>query len=463
MAQFVLAGKANCPYFAKAELLSDLLQRSLPKFSIYKICVHPSEWQQWLETTCKEHGWQHENSPMIWRELIDRGGKGMLLGGYNDFLEHIQAFYGITSDMPTDLIMKIAAENLKTRELCMEEEVQQQSLIQPKHIWISSALNPTCYSLIPQLFAPGVFHDNPIISLHLLNVGGVEEDLQGIWMETEDLALPQLHEVTVHTELDRAFQQAHAIILLDDIWPEGDEIKKVSERYQQYGRLIDERAHKDVMVIVAGNSLVNLKCSLLLENASSVSSGRFVAMATQLEYEARAQIARKLFVKTAEVTDVIVWGNISGSSHIDLQRAKVFQYKGAIWGPSDFSQPVLEMIYDRKWLESDFMSLVSTHRDTVASMSQRATAITATNGIIAVLKSWNCSAEQVLSLGILSTGQYNLPAGVVFSMPVTFQNGRWSVLSDVIIGDDLRDKLQIAVDELRKEKDLASRTRNGPS
>ena len=83
-----------------------------------------------------------------------------------------------------------------------------------------SALNPTCYILIPQLFAPGVFRDAPTISLHLLDVGAIEEDLQGVRMETEDLALPQLHKVTVYTELDQAFQQAHFIILLDDSWPE---------------------------------------------------------------------------------------------------------------------------------------------------------------------------------------------------------------------------------------------------
>ncbi|XP_071183952.1 putative malate dehydrogenase 1B [Salvelinus alpinus] len=228
-------------------------------------------------------------------------------------------------------------------------------------------------------------------------------------------------------------------------------VRKVSERYQQYGRLIDERVHINVAVIVAVNSLVNLKCSLLLENAPSVDSGRFVGMATQQEYEARAHIAQKLSVKTADVTDVIIWGNIRGSSHVDLQRAKVFQYEGAIWGPLDFSQPVLEIIYDRKWLQSDFLNLVSSQRATVASKSQRATAISDSNGIIAVLKAWNCnsSAKEVLSLGILSTGRYNLPAGVVFSMQVSFQDGRWSVLSDVI-GDEKRAKLQIAADQLRE-------------
>lgn len=50
---------------------------------------------------------------------------------------------------------------------------------------------------------------------------------------------------------------------------------------------------------------------------------------------------------TSDITDVIIWGNISGQFHIDLQRAKVYRYKGAIRGPEGFSQNVLEMVYDR--------------------------------------------------------------------------------------------------------------------
>lgn len=48
-----------------------------------------------------------------------------------------------------------------------------------------------------------------------------------------------------------------------------------------------------------------------------------------------------------DVTNVIVWGNISGSFYIDLQRAKVFNYDGAIKGPAFFSQPVLKILHDR--------------------------------------------------------------------------------------------------------------------
>ncbi|KAG1938043.1 putative malate dehydrogenase 1B [Pimephales promelas] len=303
MAKFVLAGKADCPYYAKAELLADVLQRNLPDFHIHKICVQPSDWETWLEDTCASNGWTHSSCPLVWRELIERGGKGMLLGGFNDFLEHAQGYYGITSDMNSDLMLKIAAENQRTKELCMKEEVDRLKSLRPLHIWISGALNPICYSLIPQLLTPGLFPGLPLFSLHLMDTCGSEEMMQELKMETEDLALPRLHEVTIHSDQTRAFQEAHFIIFLDDLQPicesndEPDDkdhtVSRVAERFCCYGQLIEANARKDVRVIVAGDSFINLKCSLLIENAPSVDPHNFVAMTTQLEYEARTQLAQK--------------------------------------------------------------------------------------------------------------------------------------------------------------------------
>ncbi|XP_043096740.1 putative malate dehydrogenase 1B [Puntigrus tetrazona] len=469
MAKFVLAGKADCPYYAKAELLADLLQRNLPDFHIHKICVHPSDWEKWLEDACASNGWEHSSSPLVWRELTDRGGKGMLLGGFSDFFEHAQGYYGITSDMNSDLMQKISVENGQTKELCIEEDIHRHASVRPLHIWISSALNPICYSLVPQLFSPGLFPGLPTFSLHLMDANASEEMLQGLKMETEDLALHRLHEVTVHSDLTQAFQEAHFIIFLDDLPPvcesndeqddEDHTVSRVAERFRCYGQLIEANAQKDVRVLVAGDSFVNLKCLLLIENAPSVDPHNFVVMTTQLEYEAKTQLAQKLSVKTSDISNVIVWGNISGSFHVDLQRAKVFRYDGAIWGPDGFSQQVMEMIYDRKWLQTDFMSLVHKHRTAISSKTNKATAISTTNGIMTLLKAWNndASPEDLFSLGVISTGQFEIPAGFVFSVPVSFRDGRWSVRSDVTVTDELRQNLSACAEELKRERDIAVR------
>uniref|UniRef100_A0ACB8F082 Uncharacterized protein n=1 Tax=Sphaerodactylus townsendi TaxID=933632 RepID=A0ACB8F082_9SAUR len=92
MAKFVLAGRANCPYYAKAELLADYLEKNLPNFRIHKITQHPDNW------------------------------------------EH---YYNITSDMMTAEMCQIAEENLQTHKEVEQEEEELKSLINPLHIWIN--------------------------------------------------------------------------------------------------------------------------------------------------------------------------------------------------------------------------------------------------------------------------------------------------------------------------------------
>ena len=55
-----LIGYANCPRFAKIELLCDQLSISLPSFAVHKIVKHPSEWNSWLENVCAQNSWSHD-------------------------------------------------------------------------------------------------------------------------------------------------------------------------------------------------------------------------------------------------------------------------------------------------------------------------------------------------------------------------------------------------------------------
>ncbi|XP_037135356.1 putative malate dehydrogenase 1B [Syngnathus acus] len=460
MAKFVLAGQTDCPYYAKAELLADRLQRSLPNFQIHKISILPDEWTDWLQDTCKRNDWKHEESPLVWRELVHQGGKGMFLGGFNDFLEHCQNYYNITSDMAEEMMESIAQENLETKISLIKEAQYHASLIQPLHIWISSALNPTCNMLIPSLLSAEGLSQASAISLHLLDLKGNEEELQSLKMETEDLAMPLLHQVTIHTDLEEAFRKAEIILLLDDCLSEdndaedvqqGEKIKAVADLYTEYGRLIETRAKRDVKVIVSGRALLNLRCSFLLK-ACSIDSRRFVAVATQLENEARAAIAKKLKVRTSEVTDIIVWGDVGDIFYVDLQRAKVFNYDGPIKGPPFFFHPVLEIIYDREWLDNDFQDIVRGQQAAVVSKTCHGADMSTANGILTLLKAWNRTStpSQVFSVGVLCTDHSDIPGDVVLSVPVTFKDGHWSVASDVSVGDDLKQRLDLSASKLRQ-------------
>ncbi|XP_048391125.1 putative malate dehydrogenase 1B isoform X1 [Stegostoma tigrinum] len=458
MAKFVVAGKANCPYYAKAELLADYLQKNLPDFRVFKIVQSPDDWQPWLQALCQKNGWVHHQSPIIWRELVDRGGKGLLLGGFNDFMEYAQGYYGFTSDMMTTLMLKIAKENLKTNQSEREEEAFYRIHAKPMAVWISGALCAACTNLIPTLLNGQLFGHSQELSLHLLHIDGSLSVLQGLQMEIEDMAWPLLRKVTVQNTLRKAFMDAEIIIVLDDLVPEkGQSIedcyREMAGLYQEIAIKIDTFAKPSARVLVAGDYILNLKTYLLMDSAYAIDHENFIAVSTQLEGEAKALLARRLNVNPMDVKDVIVWGNIGRSTFIDLHKARVHQYESAIWGPPEFSRPVLEMLHVKNWIEEEFVEELHTHRSKIQAALKHHLGISTTIAIYNVLNWWyhDSPPGEFVSLGVVSQGDFGIPSGLIFSVPVRFCGGKWVIQSQIEISEETKDKLKDIVQELKME------------
>ncbi|XP_036899392.1 putative malate dehydrogenase 1B isoform X2 [Sturnira hondurensis] len=433
MAKFVLAGRADCPFYAKAEVLADYLQKNLPDFQIYKITQHPHVWEEWLKDLCEKNKWNHKNSPIIWRELLDRGGKGLLLGGYNEFLEHAQLYYGVTSSMTTEMMKVIAGENLEAHMKKELETEPQKDLTEPLQVWITSASASACCHLIPVLTSGEVFGMHTQISITLFDKKQAEETLQTLATETQHLVSPFLQSVAVCTRAEEAFRGAHVVLILDD--PVDREVRTMEEYTRSrvplcrlLGHLIEKNAHESVRVIVGGKTFVNLKTVLLIRYAPKVAHN-IIAVALGVEGQAKAALARKLKTSPSCIKDVIVWGNISGCGYVDLRKAKVYRYDSAVWGPPHFARPVLSLIFDSEWVNKEF---VATLNEWIATGKQFR-GILAAHSIATTLKYWYHGSPpgEIVSLGVLSEGQFGVAEGVVFSMPAKCENGTWEVLTDL--------------------------------
>lgn len=68
-------------------------------------------------------------------------------------------------------------------------------------------------------------------------------------------------------------------------------------------------------------------------------------------------VGEKLNVNFSGVVDFIVWGNINGGIYIDFFKCRVYGYDGVIWGLFFFLFLVVEMIWDKKWMENEFIGL----------------------------------------------------------------------------------------------------------
>ncbi|XP_075807458.1 putative malate dehydrogenase 1B isoform X2 [Microtus pennsylvanicus] len=362
-----------------------------------------------------------------------------------------------TPSMTTDLMMLIAKENLEAH---IEEEVEKKTLkdlITPLQVWIASASNTACYHIIPILLSGEVFGMHREISLTLFDREQMESYLESLVVEIEDLASPILRSVSLCTNTEDAFLRAQVIVILDDSTDE--EVYTLESCLRSrvplcrlYGYLMEKNAHESVKVIVGGKTFVNLKTALLMQYAPNIAHN-IIAVALGVEGQAKATVARKMKTTSASIKDVIIWGNISGNNYVDLRKAKVYDYDSAIKGPPGYCHPVLNLIFDSEWVTKDFVMRLRN----LSSTGKEFGGILAAHSIATTLKYWYHGSPpgEIVSLGIMSEGQFDIPEGVVFSMPVKFDNGTWVVLTDLEGVSLSKQIINWLTDDLIQEKRVA--------
>ena len=458
MAKFVIAGKADCPFFAKAEMLGDELQSVLHNFKVHKIAVSPENWQEWLKQTCEEHQWKHTSSPLIWRELVDRGGKGLYLGGCDDFMEMAEAYYGIRSTKMSEELETISKENLAMKRVLEEEQVEAQKVIKPLRITITAAASPVNYIVLNSLLNGEIFGYDQDLSVTLLDTQENQDALSGVVMEVIDCAWDLLRDISQTSETTQAFKNADLVLVLDaDCSTEDvDTLVQNVSIYRQYAEIIETDAKKNARILVSGKT-ANLIASVMSAFAPSIPKNNIYALSRLQENRAKAVLARKLKVNSCGITDLIVWGCPGNDGLFDISMSQVKGYDGAIWAPhiETFSRSVVEMIYDRKWVATEFIEEVDKHEMSLKKKHTFSPGLSAGMAILDFLKEWwQGSSNQISSLGVISKGWYGVPEGLVFSFPVKYQDGEWQVLDALDISDDVSYRIKQIGESLKTKTDL---------
>jgi hypothetical protein len=86
----------------------------------------------------------------------------------------------------------------------------------------------------------------------------------------------------------------------------------------------------------------------------------------------------------------------------------VHGYDGAIWGPPSFSLPAPEMIWDKAWMEKEYLELVKTRQEKMTELMKHAPTMSTGGAIDTMLQHWwNGSPDgQMFSLAVCSEGLY---------------------------------------------------------
>ncbi|HVE41414.1 MAG TPA: malate dehydrogenase [Planctomycetota bacterium] len=318
----------------------------------------------------------------------------------------------------------------------------------PIKVAVTGAGGQIGYALIFRIAAGDVFGAEQPVSLGLLEITPALPALNGTLMELEDGAFPLLSSVQATDKPNEAFGDADWVVLVGglprkDGMTRADLIRANGPIFTGQGKAINESAGKDVRILTVANPC-NTNCLIARSHAPKVPSERWYAMTRLDQNRAASQLAKKAGVGVGDVKRVTIWGNHSDTQYPD--------YKNALVN----GKPAPQVITDAAWLSDTFIPTVAKRGAAVIKARGASSAASAANAAIDSLRSASTPtpAGDCFSAGVLADqNPYGIPAGLIYSYPLTSDGKNWKIVPGFSIDDDARKRLDASAAELKSERE----------
>jgi malate dehydrogenase len=311
---------------------------------------------------------------------------------------------------------------------------------------VTGAAGQIGYAILPRIASGELFGHDTKVDLHLLEITPVLPALEGVVMEIDDCAFPQLNNIVVTDDAKVAFDGINWALFIGSKprskgMERGDLIRENGPIFVGQGQAL-ARAASDVRVAVIGNP-ANTNCLIAMNNAKDIPNERFSALTRLDQNRAYAQLAQKAGVTVNAVSNVTIWGNHSATQYPDAENAKIN------------GQPAMDVIDDHDWLRGEFISTVQKRGAAIIAARGLSSAMSAANGALDHVKSFLHKTPQGdwFSAAVPSDGSYGIDEGLIFSFPLTSDGaGGYAIVQDLSWSDFAQEKIAETLNELRDEK-----------
>jgi len=316
----------------------------------------------------------------------------------------------------------------------------------PVTVTITGAAGNIGYALAFRVASGQMLGADQPVNLNLLEIPAAISAVQGVVMELNDCAFPTLNKVAAATDAALAFKDCNFALLVG-ARPRGpgmerkDLLLENAKIFSAQGKALDAAASRDVRVLVVGNP-ANTNSLIAQRNAPSLPPHRFTAM-TRLDHNrGLAQLTEKSGAPLAEVKKIIIWGNHSATQYPDLHHATVG------------GKPALSVV-DSAWFKETYIPTVQQRGAAIIKARGTSSAASAASAALDHIHDWmlGTAPGNWVSMAVPSDGSYGIPEGVIYSYPVTCQNGEYSIVQGLGISDFSREKMQATHRELLEERD----------
>ena len=317
----------------------------------------------------------------------------------------------------------------------------------PVKVAVTGAAGQICYSLLFRIASGALLGADRPVELRLLEITPALKALEGVVMELDDCAFPNLAKVEIGDDPSKVFDGVNLAMLVGARprtagMERGDLLSANGAIFTAQGKALNEVAADDIKVLVTGNP-ANTNALIALSNAPDIPKERFNAL-TRLDHNrAISQVARKLGAPVTAVKHMTIWGNHSATQYPDLFHADVDGRNAA------------EAVADQAWIENDFIPTVAKRGAAIIAARGASSAASAANATVEHMHDWVLGSAEGdwVSMAVPSDGSYGVPEGIVSSFPCTVANGEYQIVQGLEIDDFSRSRIDATVAELLEERD----------
>jgi malate dehydrogenase len=314
------------------------------------------------------------------------------------------------------------------------------------NVAITGAAGQIGYALAFRVASGQLLGPDTPVNLHLLEITPALASLQGVVMELEDCAFPTLARVLASDDARVAFRDCQ-VALLVGARPRGPGMERKdlllanAQIFSAQGKALNEAADRKVKVLVVGNP-ANTNALIARANARDLEPRNFTAM-TRLDHNrALSQLAHKTGAHVRDIRRMIIWGNHSATQYPDLTHAEVGGKAAA-------------SLVSQQWIEQGFIPVVQQRGAAVIKARGASSAASAASAAIDHLHTWihGTARGDWVSMAVPADGSYGISEGVVYSYPVTTENGAYHIVGGLAVDEFSRKRMDATHAELREERD----------
>ncbi len=153
-------------------------------------------------------------------------------------------------------------------------------------------------------------------------------------------------------------------------------------------------------------------------------------------------MAQKTGSHVNDIRKLTIWGNHSSTQYPDLSHATV---KGK----------AAKSLVDQAWIEQTFIPVVQQRGAAIIKARGSSSAASAASAAIDHVYTWvtGTAKDDWVSMGVPSDGSYGIPAGVIYSYPVTCSGGDYKIVQGLSVDEFSRKRMDASHAELLEERD----------